>query len=167
MPDPKQPLHLDGLTVGEFEDFESDGYSSEDALELAKGLLEDAIPCLDRLYPTFNNAQTKAIKYAVYEMAKYIKVDHFNFEDATSPFQSETVGSYTYSKVSASVRNREDTGVPAFDRAVEMFAHFCIDVDDTYSSSTSSEQVFKHGYGEFLGSMYMDGKPLYPRGRWV
>ena len=39
-----------------------------------------------------------------------------------SPFQSERLGSYCYSKMAQAVEDKGLTGVPAFDQAVKYFA---------------------------------------------
>lgn len=143
-------LVLDGVGPYEFTQFEEQGYSDEDALDLAQGLLMEAIPCLGTIYSAFSEAQRKTIKFAVLEMAKYIKIDYFNFERSTSPFQSETIGSYTYSKAAQSVRNGASTGIPAFDRAVSQFAELCN--ADSGAFYSSSEQVIRPGFDNYRDS---------------
>lgn len=141
---------MDGITPDVLQTFEDEGYSDEEVLLLAQGLLLEAIPCLNSIYEKFTDAQKLTIKFAVLEMAKYIKIDYFNFDRATSPFQSETIGSYTYSKMANNVRLNVHTGVPGFDRAVTQFAGLC-DVDGGIGAAqTTSEQVFKPGYDRFI-----------------
>lgn len=165
---------MDGITPFALNEFEEAGYSDEDVLALAEGLLLDAIPCLNSVYPNFTESQKTTIKFAVLEMAKYIKIDYFNFERATSPFQSETIGSYSYSKMAANIKKREDTGVPGFDRAVAQFAGLCSIDSEGGGASTTSEQVFKPGYGEFIerregvvaGPAILHDPRFYPWGRY-
>lgn len=146
-------IFFDGVDPISLQSFEEEGYSDEDALDLAQSLLMEAIPCLGSVYEAFNTAQRKIVKYAVLEMAKYIKIDYFNFERSTSPFQSETIGSYTYSKMANSVRSSSATGVPGFDRAVAQFSHLCeLDGQTGGAFSSSSEQVFTPGFGNFRAS---------------
>ena len=152
-------LALDGVGPYEFTQFEEQGYSDEDALDLAQGLLMEAIPCLGTIYPAFSEAQRKTIKFAVLEMAKYIKIDYFNFERSTSPFQSETIGSYTYSKAAQSVRNGASTGIPAFDRATSQFAELCN--ADSGAFYSSSEQVIRPGFDAYRESRERTHAPAH------
>ena len=144
---------MDEITPVELQDFENNGYSEEDALDLAKGLLLSAIPCLDTLLTSMSNLDKIAIKSAILEMAYYIKIDYYNFERSTSPFTSETIGSYTYSKMSTSIKGGVSTGVPAFDRAVAQFAGLC-DVEGGAGggSSSTSEIVVRPGFQSYANS---------------
>ena len=146
-------LIIDGVDADSLQNFEEEGYSDEDALALAQGLLEQAVPCLATMFATLSAADKSVVKFAVLEMAKFIKIDFFNFERATSPFQSETIGSYSYNKMARNVSNSESTGVPGFDRAVTKLSPMC-SVDSTSSGlgAGSSEQVFKPGYGDYRAS---------------
>lgn len=141
---------IGGIEPVDLESFENEGYSEQDALDLAQGLLLVAIPCLETIYEKFSVIQKKTIRFAVLEMAKYIKVDFDNFDRATSPFQSETIGSYSYSKMAASIRSGSATGVPAFDRAVEQFASMCDLGGLDGGTYVSSEMVFKPGFDRYL-----------------
>lgn len=161
---------IEGVEVGDLESFDTEGYSQEDALTLAQGLLLDAIPCLSTIYSGFSAGDKLAIKFAVLEMAKYIQVDHHNFVAATSPFQSETIGAYTYNKMSAAVKQKTSTGVPAFDRAVDQFASLC-GVDNGGLSQVVSEIVVIPNYKQFRDEReFGDGEghrlPFWPRSDW-
>ena len=138
---------MPNVTEFTLQNFEENGYSDADALDLASGLLMDAIPCLETIYPTLPSYDQKAAEFAILEMAKYIKIDYFHFERSTSPFASETIGSYSYNKILSNVQNRQSTGVPAFDRAVAKLSGKCTDAAGI--TSVSSEQVFTDGYGNF------------------
>lgn len=140
--------YIEGISAIELERFEAEGYTDEDALGLSQSLIEDAIPCLSQVYNTLSARDKKLVQFAVLEMAKFIKIDYFNFERSTSPFQSETIGSYTYNKMVRSVSQRTDTGVPGFDRAVARLADMCGQLDETGGGvfAASSEQVFAPGF---------------------
>lgn len=143
---------IDGITPADLEEFEAEGYSDEDAIDLAQGLLEDAVPCLSNIYTDLSVADKKVAKFAILEMAKYIKIDYFNFERSTSPFSHETIGSYSYSKMVKSVAAMESTGVPAFDRAVVILGSLC-DLEEggiTGGAVATSEIVFAPGYDDFI-----------------
>ena len=160
---------MDEITPLELQDFENNGYSEEDALDMAKGLLLSAVPCLNTLLVSMSNLDKKAIKAAILEMAYYIKIDYYNFERSTSPFTSETIGSYTYSKMSSSVKAGNSTGVPAFDRAVAQFSGLC-DVEGGAGggSYATSEIVVRPGYQTYLnsreGTKFNPWEPRFPPG---
>lgn len=146
-------LNIEGVSPLSLQDFEMEGYSDEDALTLAQGLLASAVPCLSTLYPLMTAGDKLLAKYAVLEMAKYIKIDYFNFERSTSPFQGETIGSYSYNKISSSVGRGEATRVPRFDDAVSRFVGLCEDAGSGVgTTSASSEQVFKPGFDNYMAS---------------
>lgn len=142
-------LFTEDLFPEDLDTFDSSGYSNADALMLAESLLEDAIPCIETILPTLNAKDKLLAKFAVLEMAKFIQVDFLNFDRATSPFQSETVGSYSYSKMVRAVREGDATNVPGFDRAVSKLAALCENTDSGAFSS-SSEVVFQPGYDNFI-----------------
>ena len=120
-----EPIKIDGIGVEDLQNFDVEGYSDEDALVLSEGLLREALPCLDTIYPTFTAAQKTTIKFAVLEMARHLQIEAHNLDHTSSAMQSESLGSYSYSKAQRSVREGEATSVPAFDRAVGQFAHLC------------------------------------------
>lgn len=139
----------EGITPLSLDSFTDEGYSNEDALMLAESLLEDAIPCITSILPSLGAKDKLLVKFAVLEMAKFIQVDFDNFDRATSPFQSETVGSYTYHKATRAVRDGDPTNVPGFDRAVNKLASLCTAPDDGAGFSVTSEQVFKPGFSSY------------------
>ena len=140
-------FEIAGVTSEDLEQFENEGYSDEDALELAKGLLIEAVPCLSSIYNNLSTYHQKMAKYAVLEMAHYLKLEFSNFAQSTSPFQSETIGSYTYSRLAQSVRDKQGTGVHNFDRAVDTLSDLCVDANSgSGSAASTSEQVFKPGF---------------------
>lgn len=157
-----EPSYIEGVDVNTFTSFEVEGYTDEEALVLAQGLLERAVPCLATIYPTLSAAERMVAKFAVLEMAKYIKIDYYHFERATSPFQSETIGSYTYNKMARSIQTSTETGVPGFDRAVSDLGALCEMAGDGGSGATS-EQVFKPGYTSFIERREHGVQPVSPR----
>lgn len=56
-------------------------------------------------------------KYGILDMADKIYLSQPYQEASASPFQSETIGSYSYSKTVAAVRKGDNTGVMWFDLA--------------------------------------------------
>lgn len=58
-------------------------------------------------------------QFAILSMAENLVLAHEYAGIAASPMQSETIGSYSYSKVSAKVKLGEDTGIAWFDMAVQ------------------------------------------------
>lgn len=57
-------------------------------------------------------------KYGILDMADKIYLSQPYQEAAASPFQSETIGSYSYSRAVAAVKKGDNTGVMWFDMAV-------------------------------------------------
>ncbi len=85
---------------------------SADLFYLATGLTDDPKnPQLARL-----------VKYAILDMAVYTYVTRDEISASYSPYQSERIGSYSYSKqytkMAKSAAINEPTGVPVFDRVV-------------------------------------------------
>lgn len=144
--------YLDWVTVENFRDFEDSGYTDEEILGMAQLLIEKAIPCLPKIQGKLSGPEKDLIKNAIFEMARYLKNEESNFDQATSPFQSETLGSYSYSKLLSRVKDSKDTGVPAFDRAVDMLSDLCLESVDEFGNTVSgmftvsSERVFQPGY---------------------
>lgn len=61
---------------------------------------------------------TQLAKYGILDMADKIYLSQPYQEAAASPFQSETIGSYSYSRAVAAVKKGDSTGVMWFDLAV-------------------------------------------------
>lgn len=161
----EDPLIIEGVDVDTFQNFEEDGYSDEEALALSQGLLEGAIPCLKSLYSGLSDYQKMIVKFAVMEMAKYLKLHYEDFSKVTSPFQSESIANYSYSKMAASIKAKENTGVPAFDRAVDVIGELCSAEGGTGEFQVVSETVFQPGYGNFIRRR--EGRPYNPWSGWV
>jgi len=75
---------------------------------LATGL--DAYPEDESLY--------QLATYGILDMADSIYLSQPYKESTASPFQSESIGSYSYSRMTKSVKKGTDTGVTWFDMAV-------------------------------------------------
>lgn len=70
-------------------------------------------------------AQASLIRYAIFEMADRLYLEQSYSEDTASPYQSETIGSYSYSMKSATAikaRTGGNTGLTWWDLAVDTFA---------------------------------------------
>jgi len=63
--------------------------------------------------------QAQLAGYAIKAMADYAVLNQPYAQAAASPFQSETLGSYSYSKMASSASKGEKTGVMWFDLAVD------------------------------------------------
>lgn len=143
--------YLDNIvTVESLHAFEDSGYTDDDLMAYAQLLMEEAVPCLPALAPTLKSPHTVLLRAAIIEMVSYLKLEESNFNQSTSPFQSETIGSYSYSKMSSRIRESGDTGVPAFDRAARILGDLCAAIDPDSSANfvahASSEQVFSPGF---------------------
>lgn len=68
-------------------------------------------------YPTNPNL-AKLTRYGIMDMADKIYLSQPYREASASPYQSETIGSYSYSKAANAVKKGNDTGVTWFDLAV-------------------------------------------------
>lgn len=157
----ENPVSIEGISTEDLHRLEDEGYSDDEALVLSEGLLRDAIPCLDSIYPSFTDSQKATIKFAVLEMSIVLKSSFYNLEESNSPFSSESIGSYSYSKAQKQVQQNESTGVPAFDRAVDQFAYLC-NVDGGMISS-KSEKVFQPGFHNFLRERQQGIRGRYQR----
>lgn len=83
------------------------------------------------------------IKYAIMDMAIYLYIYREELDAVYSPFTSERVGSYSYSKMLRSVQSGIDTGVALFDRVV---AYYRDEAMAAGGGWTTSENVFRNGY---------------------
>lgn len=88
----------------------------------------------------------------VLAMAQYIEVRSGEDSEAFySPFSSERLGSYSYSKLVQAAQSRENTGVPIFDAAVSYFL-----AGDNAASliKLTTEHVFSQPYEEYRADTY-------------
>jgi hypothetical protein len=104
------------------------------------------------------------VKYAIIDMAIYMWVSRDDIDASYSPFTTERVGSYSYSKLARAVTQGIDTGVPIFDRVVLYYKQLSM---SSGSGWTTSEAVFDQGYVPLrLEAWFMD--PIWSGSRgWI
>lgn len=95
-----------------------EGLSNEKALQWAQDLFSLATGVEDM--PT-DPREIRIVERAIFTMAWYLQTDHENREEYMSEFSGERIGQYNYTKMYKSVKDGEDTKVPAFDFAVAYF----------------------------------------------
>lgn len=100
-----------------------------------------------RKSPDWTSPLGHVIRAAILDMAWYIGTTKENQDEIFSPFSSERIGSYSYSKVTKAVQRGEDTGVPFFDMALKWFLESLLGEDASASFAASSEHVFSQPYG--------------------
>ena len=66
-----------------------------------------------------------------------------------SPYSSERMGSYSYSKMMQAVQENRPTGVPEFDFAVSYLLGLGLDPDATPVNSVAAEDVFDQPLSEY------------------
>lgn len=100
--------------------------------------------------PDPNTPIGEIVQAGVLDMAWYIGTSMEDRDAMFSPFSSERIGSYSYSKAARAVSNGDSTGVPFFDLALKYFGR-----DDEAAAAAlfglSSEHVFSQPY-EFTPS---------------
>lgn len=69
------------------------------------------------LYPA-DESLARLAKYGIMDMADKLYLSQPYQQTSASPYQSETIGSYSYSKATQAVKKGNDTGVMWFDLAV-------------------------------------------------
>jgi hypothetical protein len=108
-----------------------------DLLFIATGLDED---------PT--DARTaRIVNYAILAMSWKLLDVTDNTTEINSPFQSETIGSYSYSKMMAAISTGQITGVAWFDIAVKFLLGGTDDSGVWYKSENVFEQPFNPNQG--------------------
>lgn len=86
------------------------------------------------------------VDFAILSMADAVGLASKYASVAASPFSSETIGSYSYSKAARAVMRGEDTGVMWFDTAIKRLS-VCDTADDTAMSG--GIEVFERVGGYF------------------
>lgn len=130
---------LDDFSMNETDRFDGDQkdnaiQQAADLLFIATGLDED---------PT--DARTaRIVNYAILAMAWKLLDVTDNTTEINSPFQSETIGSYSYSKMLASISQGLMTGVSWFDIAVKMLLGATTDGTVWSKSENVFSQPFDH-----------------------
>jgi hypothetical protein len=120
---------------------------AEDALQratdlarIATGLTEDPVgPDDDPDFPQ------RILTQGILAMAYAIEVRSDDADEFYSPFTSERLGSYSYSKAMQAVREGSATGVPWFDEMVAYFA-----AADASSFAMATEYVFAQPYSVYV-----------------
>lgn len=118
-----------------------EGVSDADALQRAADLL--FLGAGISTDPT-DPLEKRLVRDAIMDMAWYLQTAHEDLEESFSPFQSERIGSYSYTKAQRAVQSGQATGVPAFDTAISYFLALAMGGVPV----TDSEWVFKPGYTE-------------------
>jgi hypothetical protein len=109
-----------------------------DLMEVATGVHEDPE---DELAYRIMQTGILSMGHAIYA------VSGEDAEALYSPFQSERLGSYSYSKMQQAVADKGLTGVPAFDQAVKYFSGLEQAAGgDSAAFGLTSEQVWKQPY---------------------
>ena len=85
--------------------------------------------------------------YGILAMADSLALAQPYAKVMATPFSSETIGSYSYSKMQNSVKNREPTGILWFDLAVER-----LKVDGEGGISFGGIEVFEHDLDTATGA---------------
>lgn len=93
-------------------------------------LLFKIATCLNQFPDDPTEAQLAG--YAIKAMADHAVLNQPNAQAMASPFQSETLGSYSYSKMASSASKGEKTGVMWFDIAVDQLGQ-CDKNDGVFS----------------------------------
>lgn len=88
------------------------------------------------------------LRSGVLDMAWYIGTSMEDRDAMFSPFSSERIGSYSYSKASRSAMAGEATGVPFFDMALQWFDRGS-DADFAARFGLSSEHVFSQPFERY------------------
>lgn len=121
---------------------------ADNALERATDLMQLAIG-RDQEDPT-DELTARLVKEGIIAMAHMLfSTGGEDRENIYSPYSSERLGSYSYSKAQRAVAGSLDTGVPEFDTAVKMFNSTS---DGVSAFSITSEEVFKSPFTDTVGA---------------
>lgn len=77
--------------------------------------------------PVDDEIGLRFLKNGILDMAWKLLVALDNREELYTPYTSERIGSYSYSKMVQAATRGEETGVPFFDTAVQYFANGSVD----------------------------------------
>lgn len=146
-----------GLTLPSGEDLAAhrEGFSDTAALQYAADLLTLATGLITT--PT-DPLAARLVTTAILDMAWYLQVHHDDREAEFSPFSSERIGSYSYSKMAAAAQSKTDTGVAGFDAAVAYLNG--LTADAIFAMDT--EWVFTKGFerGRVFCDLDVNGNPI-------
>lgn len=107
---------------------------AEEALRQATVLLE-TFTCLEA-YPDAGTVDYDIVSNAICDMALALFLSQPHLPARFSPYQSESIGSYSYSRASSLIQQGLPTNVGWFDRALQLFA-----CDDDNSVGVYSDAV--------------------------
>lgn len=99
--------------------------------------------------------QLQMVDYAVLSMADAIHLAQPYQTALASPFNSETIGSYSYSKTAKAIRQGKETGVDWFDIAIDQLS-VCDTLDGSFSQG--GIEIFEND-GLFAGGARLGGQP--------
>lgn len=138
--------------------------AANDLLQLATGITKAPDP---------NTPLGRIAKFGIMDMAWFVGTSMEDRDEFFSPFSSERIGSYSYSKASANVRASLDTGVPFFDQAVKWLSG-AVDADQHIGLAVTSENVFPRPQSRYrqqvehlgpLGDVWLEDPSMNDR-RW-
>lgn len=134
-------MALELPTPADLDQLQNVGLTQQQALVQAADLFTLATGVSDTPSDPF---EKRLVRDAILQMAWALRARQEDLEAVFSPFSTERIGSYSYSKMVEnwhSAARTKTTGVPLFDSAVAYF-------NGRKGSATAtavSEQVFKHG----------------------
>ncbi len=128
VPDVEDLANFSGRDESSYEIF------AEEALKQAT-LLFELSSCLDSL-PSFGSPDYELCRNAILEMADKLYLGQLYAKAKASPFQSETIGSYSYSKAAQLISSGLPTGLLWFDMAIQKLG-VCEHLPSIQYSSTS------------------------------
>lgn len=121
----------------------------EEALQLATDLMELASGVTEQ--PARGTLKARMANVGILAMAHYLLINFDDREAIYSPFSSERIGSYSYSKQQAAAAGGEATDVPLFNLAVEAL------VEVSNQIGTDSTEVFDPDHDFFsVPKVYYD-----------
>lgn len=98
-------------------------------------LLFELSTCIES-FPSFGSVDYELCQNAILEMADRLYLGQMYAKAKASPFQSETIGSYSYSKAMQQISSGLPTGLLWFDMAIQKLG-VCTHLPGVESSSTS------------------------------
>lgn len=100
--------------------------AATDLMELATGIHTDFEP---------GTLEARVMRRGILDLTWYIGTSMEDRDSLFSPFSSERIGSYSYSKAASAISMRGKTGVPFFDLAVDHLSGLNESLAATYSQS--------------------------------
>ena len=117
------PPAIEAFEAYKGETFDPDEYDAVEAhLQAATDLMEIAT----RIHTDFpvDTLEWRVMQRGILDAAWFIGTSMEDRDAMFSPFSTERIGSYSYSKMSNAAALRVDTGIPFFDYAVKYLAGF-------------------------------------------